>query len=255
MLLEGREKGLEGPDYNSTFNWPSDPYGGGGGDGLMPFAPDVDTHVAALISDLQYMSTRNFFFYGHGLPTRLSGAFTEVVGGKPERQPPYFTISVWTVASALGNIVQASNGILWWTRRHPYRVVILDACKTARTAHWCTAFGIGPSYYNDGTWRQPVQAFAGFSTFAYGPGFALEWVDYAETYDFIFTSWMSGATLAFCLNQAQLEFPAGGSGPHLAIPYGGGLVQWDITARVPTQIDGARLVILGYEKIKRVGFQ
>jgi hypothetical protein len=153
------------------------------------------------------------------------------------------------------NIVQDSSGVQWWTRRHPYRLVIFDACFTAKTAHWASSFGIGPDYQNDGTYRVPAQAFAGFSTFVYGPGYAADWVDYGETYTFIFSSWMSGRTLEFCLTRAMENDPI--PGVHLNIPFAGGP---PTLHQVPGKPWGnfnlePILVIYMYKSIKRVGFQ
>jgi hypothetical protein len=252
ILLQGVEiAALSGPDYDSTFNRASDGTGAGGYDGLIPNTSDVNTYVDYLISDLQRMTTRNFFFYGHGLPGEISGAFSHKDNGKVTRDPPYFKIGHQRVGTALGNVVVYSSSNVRWPRQHPYRVVIMDACDTLDALFWPTAFGIGPN--NNGVVVPFRQCFAGFQGTVYGPFYAEEWIDYGWTYEWISYNWMDGSTLAFTLRRALEYYPdPTDTSVHLTIPLAGGpptlrVVGNGIMETLPN------LKFWGYETIKRVG--
>ena len=254
ILLEAVGKGLNGPDYESALNIESNPQGGGGQDGRIG---DVSpgTERQDVLDSLANPNTRNFFFFGHGTATEIGGAWTQILpNGKIVYDPPYFLIRAKDVAGGLGNVVMDDmTGNLIWQRQRPYRLVFMDACFTGQQLHWATAFGIGPSFTSSGTPYWPVQCFAGFKTFAYGPYYASEFVDYETTYAFIFTAWMNGMNLEEILRRSQVEYPLGtGGGIHLTIPLGGHK-RW-VNYGNGSRGEEPQLRLWGYSKIKRVNF-
>jgi hypothetical protein len=80
----------------------------------------------------------------------------------------------------------------------------------------------------NGRQYQPAQCIAGFASGSYGAAFASEYLEYGDTYAYIFSAWMDGErSLGGILTAALKEYPNGNlHPPHLTLPYGGGPPRW-----------------------------
>jgi hypothetical protein len=218
----------------------------GGLGGHAGFLSDGVSAGLFVQNNLGNASVRNLFFYGHGDGNKI--------GAGELGAPWYWWIDYKYVADTLTNSIDPKTVNL--VRQHPYRVVILDTCLSAKTPNWATAFGIFGGDTTFGSVNPALfpyaQCFAGFETTAQGPINDSGWLQYQDTLSFIFTSWMSSQNLESCLTSAQLEYPFGNVPglPHLSFPLGGGTYK----VPYPGGHTGGKLRFYGYPRIKRTGF-
>ena len=177
--------------YTSDFNeysWP----GGPGDPGYIA----NNLRATALKTSLGHESVRNFYFNGHGSPTKLGDGENGNV-----------TIDIDSVSGVLGNNYNHYSN-RW--RKHPYRLVFLDACETANNPNWAHAFGVYDSITPDQLSDRPdcVQAFVGWIGEPRGPSNSPEWLDMAETYTVFFGAWMQGFNLEECIRLASSKHPS-----------------------------------------------
>ncbi|HVM49585.1 MAG TPA: immunoglobulin domain-containing protein [Candidatus Acidoferrum sp.] len=177
------------PVYGSTFNrptWDLDP-------GYPGYLPDRAAVTDYLLPDLTNSWTRNFFFEGHGDPCQLSDM----------KRPPVAYMTVPDVRGALGNTFSVWQGV---RLVHPYRLVFLDACRTAETLDWQHAFGIVnlrlQSPKDDRLARTGPQAFVGWKTVTPSV-YATQWDAYGDTLEAFYAAWMMGRPLADCVKLAS----------------------------------------------------
>jgi hypothetical protein len=139
------------PYYSAAFNIDSlnDPsvYGNpgwiAGTNNTNPEGADLHHTVGELMNSLSTATgldgwyTRNFYWWGHGLPNWIGNDMT---GGDA------VDISSAKVAVALGNffLPPGTNSV-----NHPYRFVFLDACQTEADFFWADSFGIPPKEMSD----------------------------------------------------------------------------------------------------------
>jgi hypothetical protein len=235
ILLNPDTASLPEPAYGSTFNKASQ--GGLGG-----YAGYIDNWLTAgsfVLSHLNDRASRNFHFFGHGDVDDIGAGLLGVPGYT-------WSIKRTFVADTLGNKIDPQT--VSFTRRHPYRVVFMNSCRSAANLGWATAFGIPERIIKlEGLGIQFIidaQAFAGWATKSWAPVTFDGWLHYQDTMAFIWTSWMSSRDLQWCLSRAQFRDPTGTGNPILRQPLGG------------PEGPGARpiLRIYGYPTIKRTGW-
>lgn len=227
--------------YESTFNW----YWEAFKPGNPGYLPDR-TAALNLLTNLAKPDTKNFFYYGHGLPFWI-GSDT---GGTNEAE-----IFAFEVADALTNNFSARGG---FDVKHPYRFVFLDACSTGASKEWRHAFGI----YSKGKAGQGVagiqgpQAFVGWKspTLALGAAGATETSckDYGEMLNLFFADWMRQRNLSQCIADASsksLHLPLPIKGNEKCILSDG--TPWPSATKLRSTGD---LYIIGYKGLKRDNF-
>jgi hypothetical protein len=162
------------------------------------FRYDNNSDKATLISALQ--SSYNFFWFGHGSFSSISG------------NQSHSAITPGEVATALDNHSSISTPTHPKTDKHPYRLVILNACETYSQL-WSGAFGIDFSA-SGSPYTTAYYLYAGRSPRAF-----VGWVDQIDVPDYpswyqsdvspeytealaqLYYNWMAGNYLAYSLNQ------------------------------------------------------
>ena len=156
----------------------------------------------ALLNDLGNLGVGNFFFNGHGSDWSF-GSQGNNVNNAPDGTP------LSSVGSAQIRRT-LHNGFAHGAPRnkHPYRLVIIDACETAKNDILATAFGIDGKLHNL-QWFQKnglsPQAFVGWSTVTYSWDNSTAIDEYAYHLGLLFNLWMSEVPLANCLEAATVK--------------------------------------------------
>jgi hypothetical protein len=145
-------------------------------------------------------SSGNFFWFGHS-----SGAGV-IFGDETHSGIGTYDVQTW-----LGNDAFQSTRKHPRTNKHPYNLVILDACQTYDLM-WANVFGIDFSangslntvadYEDVG---RPPRAFVGWTQTVFlptvGDSSGLAHAQYAEALGYLFGYWMDGYPLDYCLDQ------------------------------------------------------
>lgn len=160
------------------------------------FRYDDDSDKETLLAALKANDSGNFFWFGHGAVDVIQGNY------KHSSIPPD------VIENTLQNKRHRSTERLPTVDKHPYRLVILNGCKTYGV-DWANAFGIDfqaggatndvVDYYQHG--RQS-QALVGWTQDIQVPGLGSPnyWSDeYAEGLATLFSRWMDGYALESCL--------------------------------------------------------
>jgi hypothetical protein len=199
--------GLSNPYY--SYNAINDAQGEGyvnGKSGFLSSQADMDSLVTNYLAN---MSTRNFYFRGHGNNKRQIGNNIDGPGG--------IDTDYLKVGLALTNLVShtgyGTNYNNFIARGHPYRFVWLDACDTANDDGWASAFGIYDTMTaNQITQKGGAQAFVGWVNEPRAPIGDDEWNNYGTMLGVFYFQWMKGATLNACLpaaSDSSLLWPMG----------------------------------------------
>ena len=228
-----------GKAYNSPFNLPVDSNGTGGYAGFLEDQAKADSLVTKLAQDAPQGSgedNRNFYYIGHGTQDSIG-----------DRDAPVPSIERINVSRALRNEVTVRGIKL--LPHHPYRLVWLDSCKSAKNPNWATAFGIPErlTYLKIVDDKEPPQAFLGWDDDFMGPGDFDGWFQYSDTLEFIFCSWMGDQPLKWIEESATRADPFGDRSVLLPFPMRG--------KKLPSGAWIAHTKIYGYAFITRGGYK
>jgi hypothetical protein len=153
------------------------------------------TNLLSYLADHTY---RNFYFFGHGNPTVISGYSAATA------------INANTIQKTLGNFLNSAKP----ENFHPYRLVFIDGCDSG-AGKMCEAFGIPAQTYANSFFASAgvrSRAFLGFKkpiTFN-----TSQWDWRSLMLGGFFEDWMSGSiTLQNCVNNAQSGTHSSGMQP------------------------------------------
>ena len=164
---------------------------------LNPFFMYSTNDQATMLNDLANQSVGNFFFFGHGSEDSFGSGVTT-----PNRGLTTTDLNYVTVGEQLGNIPKTKT-VKGPKHKHPYRLVILDACSCGQQPWWAKAFGIPPTnhaltwFQGRGLSSQALLTWAGEIDACEG---IPEINSHGEHLADFFGAWMSGVPLVECVN-------------------------------------------------------
>ena len=231
--------------YHSTFdrffcvNCSPGPYPG--------YIADRNTFYNGLLSNLEQNDVENFYYYGHGQQSLISGVRIVTVGSTQ----PYLLTS--EVANGLGNTASVQDG---FKNRHEYRFVFLDACSTAKDQQWQHAFGIYDDIPAADVIGLPDQAFLGWvDDVTHGITDVTTAKDCGTTLNRFFADWMNGKTLDYCIRDCSVNYIDNHtSGLHWPLPVPGNeIIQLSNGEIVQIPLQTAPLKLAGNPGLMRRG--
>ena len=195
MISDGVVNILGNPSDPNSYNLlpvANIPYGD------TTFRYDSDSDKNILMHAVQ--DSGNFFFLGH------SSGGGVVFGNDKHSGLGTFDVQTW-----LGNEAYMSTPKHPRTNKHPYHLVILDACQTYDQL-WANVFGIDFSASGSVTTTsdynaigRPPRALVGWTQIVYlptsGDFSGLAHAQYAEALGYLFGDWMAGYPLYYCVGQ------------------------------------------------------
>ena len=191
MVMNGVENVIFNPTLNNEYTpsplnfpgWFHAPFFMHDLDGSMNGTKNLSDDEVAVVNDLASLSVGNFYWHGHGSHDFI-GSGTGVGLGPS------------VVANRLKNYYGKRGGNF----KHPYRLVILEACNTGDNL-WVHAFGI-ESTVRDAAWFQAhgesPQAMLAWPGMIAALGGSMQLASHSEHLADFFGAWMSGHTLVEC---------------------------------------------------------
>jgi hypothetical protein len=161
-----------------------------------------------LFLDIQNWGLQNFFFSGHG-------SF-ETFGATAKKTDGLGMITIDDLTYRLEN--QMGDDGDWYTRKHPFRFVILHACETAQTDDLAISFGFNPVFSSVQDFQRrglEPSAFVGWKTKSAVPSwYAPDFGEYEKSLALFTEMWMQERTLDDCLKYSSgkrlfLAYPLG----------------------------------------------
>jgi hypothetical protein len=146
-----------------------------------------------LVNALKDSTSANFFWHGHGLVNEIT----------PTRSSPRTTV-LWS-STVAGDLLNSDR---WGLSRHPYRLVILDACLSF-SPEWADAFGIPRFSISQTQWAKygvDAQAFVGwtvnlplYKSLYNGSSGTDALTEWGTAEGILQTYWMLGYPLNYCV--------------------------------------------------------
>jgi hypothetical protein len=146
---------------------------------------------------LSYLADPNFrhcYFFGDGNATSFGSRLYKV------------PITLGDLRTTLGNkTLTTTNGAPLYAMSHPYRLVFIDACSSAR-GNLCEGFGIPAFELNTNYFRNSKfqsRAFVGYTKDIISNLGGNNWINRSQMLGWFFADWLSGLPITNCVYNAK----------------------------------------------------